>query len=91
MATLLPLLILKDHRKSQLLGEAPAELANRLTRPIRDNGDMGFCAPPIMRGTGDVEAKEEDRIIQSETNHLSQFTQSLMLFVSAGCLSLKMF
>ncbi|KJA22343.1 hypothetical protein HYPSUDRAFT_139331, partial [Hypholoma sublateritium FD-334 SS-4] len=67
-------------RQSQLSRDTPAELARRLTRHIHDNGDMDFCAPPTIGGSSDPAETEDNRVFQSETNHLSQFTQSLMLF-----------
>ncbi|KDR70014.1 hypothetical protein GALMADRAFT_76739 [Galerina marginata CBS 339.88] len=63
-------------RQSQLANRNPAEIAEILTQPLRDNGDLDLAAPNFGAGGMDVDG---DEVMLSAT-HQSQFTQSLMLF-----------
>jgi len=64
-------------RPSQLAKRSPLDLANKLTQPLRDNGDLQLAAPNLNSSSQIDE--DEDEIMLSAT-HQSQFTQSLMLF-----------
>ncbi|KIY43505.1 CAMK/CAMKL/CHK1 protein kinase [Fistulina hepatica ATCC 64428] len=61
---------------SQLANEGPISLADRITRSLRENGDMEVAAP-VFAQQGD---EDRDVTMQSATAHQSQFTQNLMLF-----------
>ncbi|PPQ83836.1 hypothetical protein CVT25_000895 [Psilocybe cyanescens] len=64
-------------RPSQLAATGnPAELAQRLTQPLRDNGDLGLAAPNFDAKMDD--GMDVDEVMLSAAQ--SQFTQSLMLF-----------
>ncbi|KAF5319490.1 hypothetical protein D9619_008540 [Psilocybe cf. subviscida] len=65
-------------RPSQLEDQTPLALADLLTSGIKANGDMDLAAPPILNGDAMDTDEDEDTVMQDA--HLSQFTQSLMLF-----------
>ena len=39
--------LIKNSRPSQLAKQSPLDLANKLTQPLRDNGDLQLAAPNL--------------------------------------------
>jgi serine/threonine-protein kinase CHEK1 len=72
-------------RPSQLAGQGALQLAERLTASLRATGDLEIATPAAVQSSAAVDA-DGDQLMstapEAGSAHQSQFTQSLMLFVS---------
>ncbi|EIN05436.1 CAMK/CAMKL/CHK1 protein kinase [Punctularia strigosozonata HHB-11173 SS5] len=68
-------------RPSQLAGKSAAQLAECLTESLRATGDLEIATPSAATSPQDENMVDEDGDqIMGTATHLSQFTQTLMLF-----------
>ena len=68
------------NRPSQLAGRGIVAIAERLTEGLRASGQMGIAEPELGDDPMDVDEEDADETIKMPNK--TQFTQTLMLFVS---------